>query len=206
MKNKIIIGLTGQTGSGKSSLSSFLSDNGLYVIDCDRVSRAVTDDGSECCRKLREYFPSCIDEKLHLNRKALASVVFNDTQKLELLNELIFPFILSYIRHLTNNAFSNGFDAVVLDAPTLFESSADKECSLIISCTADKKVRLERIMKRDGLTEQQAQARISSQKSESFYKESSDIIIENGGGIDSLDRAADFLALRIKEMLYGIKH
>ncbi len=206
MNNKpFTIGLTGQTGSGKSCFSAYFREYGFSVIDCDKVSRIVTNDGSKCCKTLKEHFPSCVDFDLHLNRKALGAIVFNSPEKLELLNKLIFPFIREEIDKEISAAYNQGSRIVILDAPTLFESGANKLCRLVISCVANESIRCERIMRRDSLSLEQAMSRIKAQKSESFFVENSDIIIENDGGIPSLAKAAYFLSEQIKGMLYGFK-
>lgn len=185
MNRYFIVGLTGQTGAGKTMVSRIFAENGFAVIDCDIVSRSVTETGSDCNKKLSEIFPSCFDDKLMLDRKAMAEIVFNDTQKLRTLNQTIFPFIIKSIESRIEQLSDDGNKFILLDAPTLFEAGADKLCDLIVSCIADKNLRKERIMSRDGITAQLAESRISSQKSDEFFKKHSDYIIENNGSSES---------------------
>ena len=199
------VGLSGQTGSGKSSAAAYFKENGFYVIDCDKVARDVTSDGSRCCRELKSCFPGCVDDDLHLDRKALGNIVFNSAEKLEKLNELIFPFILVRISEIINSAVTGGSHYIMLDAPTLFDSGAHKLCDLVVSCVADEETRCKRIMERDSLTREQAMSRIKAQKTEEFFRTHSDMIIECCGKYDSLSRAAGFLSKIIKEKLYGGK-
>lgn len=201
----ITVGLTGQTGSGKSTVSRVLSENGIYVIDCDRLSRDITSDGSECCKALSEFFPSCFDARLHLDRSALGKVVFGDIEKLRQLNDCIFPFIRAEIDRRIEKAVYDGNHIVVLDAPTLFEAGADKQCDIIISCVSDEQDRLRRITVRDSLTDEQAKNRMSSQKSEEFFRANSDIVIDNNSGEGGLRCAALFLAEQLKGKAYGDK-
>lgn len=198
MKDHIVIGLTGQTGSGKSTVCNAFMEGGFEIINCDLVARAVTTDGSDCCQILSRQFPECFDDDLHLDRKALGEIVFNDKAQLEALNSLIFPFINSEIDKRIINACRSGKRLILLDAPTLFEAGADKLCQFIISCVADRELRLQRIMTRDGLEPQQAESRIESQHTEEFFRRSSDMIIENNGSLESLSRAARFAADTIK--------
>lgn len=207
MNDHIVIGLTGQTGSGKSTVCSAFSDCGFEIINCDLVARAVTTDGSECCKTLSKLFPECFDDKLHLDRKALGEIVFNDKAQLEALNAAIFPFINREIDSRITKAAASGKRLILLDAPTLFEAGADKLCQMIISCVADRELRLQRIMTRDGLDTAQAESRIGSQHTEEFFRRVSDMIIENNGSLQSLSRAARFAAdiINAKVKNYGNK-
>lgn len=198
MNKCFVIGLTGQTGSGKSTVCSAFMEKGFEIINCDLVARTVTTDGSDCCKALSEIFPECFDSVLHLDRKALGSIVFGSKEKLETLNRIIFPFINKEIERRIKRSNDNGKELVLLDAPTLFEAGADKLCDMIVSCVALKKLRMQRIMIRDNLDEAQAENRINSQHSEEFFRKNSDLIIENNGGLDSLARAAAFAAEIIK--------
>ena len=91
--NKYIIGLTGQSGAGKTTVSKYFRQKGFAVIDCDIVARNVTRQGSCCNKELAEIFPQCFDESLSLDRQALAKIVFSNKDKLNQLNNIILPLI-----------------------------------------------------------------------------------------------------------------
>lgn len=174
MKN--IIGLTGPTGSGKSSFSLIASQKGITVIDCDEISREVTNKGSECLFKLAEAFGEDIIKDGELDRKLLAKKAFSDTQKKQLLEDIIFPFILSSVMDKIEKAQS---DTILLDAPTLYESGFDEMCGTVVAVLCPPQLRRKRIIERDGLSETQAEIRMSAGKPDSFYKERADYIINN---------------------------
>lgn len=173
---KYIIGLTGPTGSGKSSFSALAEKKGISVIDCDKISREVTESGSECLLKLSGAFGEDIIKDGELDRRLLAQRAFSNTAKKELLEEIIFPFILDRVLILIEEAEC---DTVLLDAPTLFESGVNELCGSVVAVLCDKEIRKKRIIERDSLTEEQAILRMSAGKEDSFYLERADYIIYN---------------------------
>lgn len=186
MKNYCVVGLTGQSGAGKTTVSRCFFENGFFVINCDLVSREVTEKGSECNKELSLIFPECFDNELTLDRKKLGSCVFGDEDKLKTLNETIFPFIIKNINEKICDAVKEGNKFILLDAPTLFEAKMENSCDYIVSVIADENIRADRIEKRDNISKEEVLKRFSSQLSEDFFKENSDFIIENNGGIDSV--------------------
>ena len=179
MKNAVIIGLTGQSGAGKTTVSRYFSDKGFAVINCDLVARNVTDTGSDCNKELAEIFPECFDEQYTLDRKALGKVVFSNSQKLRQLNDTIFPYITKEIQAEIKGLEDEGNEFIILDAPTLFEAGVDRICDCIISCVALEEIRAKRIAQRDKLPMEEILDRFASQKSEEFFRKNSDFIIEN---------------------------
>ena len=118
---KKIIGLTGPTGAGKSSLWMACFDLGLALIDCDRVAREAVEKGTEGLKALCEVFGhEILNADGTLNRKKLASIAFASPDKTELLNNTIFPFIKVLV--LKEAEYDGN---TILDAPTLFESELD---------------------------------------------------------------------------------
>lgn len=198
MKNFLVVGLTGQTGAGKTTVSSVFSKSGFEVIDCDKLSRTVTCDGSDCNKALSKLFPDCFDRNYHLDRKALAAIVFNDGESLKALNDTIFPFINNEIRERINSLSHGGARYILLDAPTLFEAKADKLCDVIVSCIADSTVRKHRIIQRDKLDERLAESRIASQHDDNFFIENSDHIIKNNGCLSEAEAQAVMIINKIK--------
>lgn len=167
-----------------------LEKTGIACVDCDRVSREVTAANSPALKALCEVFSDeILTPEKALDRKKLGSIVFSSKEKLELLNKTIFPFIIDDIKR----KIAECEDDVVLDAPTLFESGCDKLCDLTVAVVADREVRLERIISRDGISKKDAENRINSQLSEEFFRKNCDVIIENNGDLSSLEKAVEKL-------------
>lgn len=201
MKN-MVVGLTGQTGAGKSTVSDYLRENGMAVIDADKVAREVVETGSACIADIAlEFGCEYINADGTLNRKKMAKTVFTDKAKLKKLNALMFPYIIRRLCEEIERSRREGEGIIVLDAPTLFESGADRECDYVVSVIADEQSRKERIIRRDGLTQQEAQERISAQHDEEYYKSRSDEILENNEGVDSLKNRTSALISRLESRM-----
>ncbi|MBR1749693.1 MAG: dephospho-CoA kinase [Ruminococcus sp.] len=176
----MIIGLTGQSGAGKTLISEALAkEEGFAVIDCDKVAKAVTQDGSPCNKELKKVFPSVIDKDHHLDRQALAKIVFSDKEKLKQLESIIYPYITTQILDEISAYSANGYRYIILDAPTLFEAGVDKLCDRIISVIAKRDVRLDRIRQRDKISDELINKRFDSQRDDEFFIKNSDYIINN---------------------------
>ncbi len=188
-----IIGLTGPTGAGKSSLTSVAEDVGLKVVDCDILARKAVEKGTDGLKALVSAFGKeilALDGTL--NRKKLAEIAFSTEEFTEKLNKTLLPFIVDLVL-----GECDGRD-VLLDAPTLFESGLNERCTATIAALADKETRLKRIIQRDGIDENAAILRINAGKSVDFYKENADYIIYNNGSISEFQG-------KFREILTGIK-
>lgn len=187
MSGLLTVGLTGQTGAGKSTVSRIFFESGIPVINCDQIARKVVEPGQECLSALA----GCFGREIllpggELNRRKLAGIVFSDEKKLRLLNGMIFPYITAEIKLWLAALAGQGVKLALLDAPTLFESGADALCELIVAVIAREELRLARIMERDSLLEQDARARMSCQKSEEFFRSHANFVIENNNGAEEL--------------------
>lgn len=199
MSESMIIGLTGQTGAGKSTVSEIFGHSGFALIDADRIARKVVEPGMPCLAELFDYFGDAVrNPDDTLNRKALAKIVFTDEKKLESLNSITHPFITEEIFRQINEYHQQGRKLILLDAPTLFESKASDFCDMIISVLAPPEVRRERIMKRDGITEEAAHERMNAQLPEEFFIKHSDYVIRNRSDLASLTAHVEEVAEKIR--------
>jgi len=198
LENAMVVGLTGQTGAGKTHVSKIFAKKGFSIINADIVSRLVVEKDKPCLNELCEFFGrDILLESGRLNRKALGKIVFSDKSKLELLNSIIYPYITAEILNIIRMLAENEKKLILLDAPTLFESRTDDFCELIISVMSHEHIRLQRIMKRDNLSEKDAVNRMSSQLSEEFFKQNSDFIIKNNYDMDNLYAVSNEVADKI---------
>jgi dephospho-CoA kinase len=174
---KIIIGLTGPTGAGKSSAAKLCEKLGLSLIDCDKVARQAVEKGTDGLKALCTAFSDKIlNPDGTLNRKKLASIAFASPDKTQLLNDTTFPFIKELVLKGTEKGNT------LLDAPTLFESGINEICFKTVAVLCQKQIRKARIMKRDNLTEEEALLRMNAGKDDAFYIKNADYIIYNNSG------------------------
>ena len=184
-----IIGLTGQTGAGKSSVREILRQKGAAVIDADTVAHDITDNNVNCIYDIVNRF-SCLvlNEKGKINRKALGKRVFSDKKELMALNKIIFPYILEAIEHEVLGHIAKGAENVVIAGATVIESGCGKMCDVLVSVVAEEETRITRIIKRDGISKADAERRVSAQKPEEFYTKNSDFVIRNDSTPAELER------------------
>jgi len=180
---KTVIGLTGTTGSGKTTVSSEFERSGFYVINCDNVAKFVVETDAEILSNLCARFGKDIISNGKLDRRLLASRAFADKESTDALNSITLPPIVDKILNTINSCNNN---YILLDAPTLFESGAHKLCSATVGVISDDETRKSRIIQRDKITDEQALQRINAQKSNDFFKENCTYIIENNSNIDTL--------------------
>ena len=194
----MVIGLTGQTGAGKSTVSKVFVQNGFRLIDADAISRHVVARGSHCLADLQECFTDAIlTPDGELDRKVMASIAFSDHRKLEMLNTIMYPYIVGEILRMIHRFSQQNHKLILLDAPTLFESRADDFCDLIISVVAKPELRMQRIMERDHISEKAAQQRMEMQLTEEFFRLHSDTVLENNSSFSELWDAAQELSAKL---------
>jgi len=199
-RDGILVGLTGQTGAGKTTASGYLGRLGYRVIDADVVARHVVAKDSECLGEIAATFG---DEVIlpdgTLDRRKMGDIIFADKDKRAKMGRIIFPYIQQGIFGEVERMRSAGDAPVIfLDAPTLFESGTHESCDQIISVIAPEDVRLERIMARDKITEQQARARMKAQQDDDFYTSRSDYVITNTGDLGDLRDKLDAVIEKIE--------
>ena len=176
----MIIGVTGPIGAGKSYVTRLFKKKGIPTVDADKVYHSLTDKKTELTLKLADVFGAMIlNADGSLNRKALSDIVFGDPQKLSLLNSLTHGHVLEKIKSMVTANEKKGYVATVVEVPLMFESGFDKCCDEIVCVVADEDVRVKRIMKRNGFTEEEAKKRVKNQKNNKFYIENSTKVVYN---------------------------
>lgn len=193
-----IIGVTGLTGSGKSRLSQVFRDRGAYLIDADETGHKVLNQGGTAYNDVVRAFGSGIlAPNGDIDRKALGRIVFADPEKLALLSELTHKHILSDIADEIDAVKTNpgSYKAIVLDVILLFESGLNSLCDVVILVTAGRELRLSRIITRDNLSAEAADARLARQGyAEGLYNDKADYLLDNNGGISEFIKKSEELA------------
>lgn len=175
-----VLGLTGPTGAGKSIFAGCAKSLGFNVIDCDVKAREAVKKGAPALTALTEVFgEEILLENGELDRRKLAETAFSSKEKTELLNKTVLPYIVETVKKEIKGDF------VLLDAPTLFESGADKMCDAIVAVVAPESIRKKRIIERDKIDESAAAARIHAGKPEKFYFDNAGKVFINDGNVEN---------------------
>ena len=181
-----IIGLTGPTGSGKSTVAKYLTEKyGAAHIDCDLIAREIMQKNSPVLFQLAEVFgEDIIKPDGELDRGLLASRAFATKEGTKRLNSITHPIITSKALAKVKDFTLEGKTAVLLDAAAIFESKIDKLCAFTVVVTAPEETRLDRIMFRDSISREKALQRMNAQLSNAEYEAKADVVIHNYAPFD----------------------
>ncbi|MDI6799848.1 MAG: dephospho-CoA kinase [Actinomycetota bacterium] len=193
----MIIGVTGGTGAGKSTVSKMIAEKGAFVIDADEVARELMSPGSPILNRIADRFgKSVINEDCSLNRKALGSIIFTDEIAKRDLNEITHPSIIAKIKELVKENKTHSPDQlIVIDAPLLIDTPIYFLVDRVILVWAKDEVRLGRLMLEKGLTEGEARIRMEAQTPAEELAARANFIIINHGSLGRLrDKVDEVLA------------
>lgn len=176
----LVIGLTGKTGAGKSTVAGYLKEKGCFIIDGDKIARDILLPGKPAVKELSEFFgEDIILPDGNIDRKEVAKRAFSSPQNTDALNRITHPHITKQFCEDIKKAEREGFRAAVIDAAALLESDCKNLCEKIVVVTAPEEIRLQRVLLRDNISEDAAMTRIRAQKDDEYYFSQAHIIIRN---------------------------
>ena len=173
----MVIGITGNSGSGKSYISDIIASYGYKKIDMDEIAHSIYDKRGDCLKEIRDNFGDIVFEGERLMRKALGEIVFSNPKKLELLNQITHKYIMEEAKAQMKDETS-----ILLDAPLLIDTVFEKLCDKIILVTCDNDTKIKRIMARDNISYQYAMNRIKSQPNDTYLSTRCHYIVDNSEG------------------------
>ena len=195
----MIIGITGSSGAGKSTVCEILEAYyKVTIINADKVARKLSKRGTNYVIDIISKFgKSIVDENGELKRRKLAEIIYNDSKKREELNKCTFKYIKKEIERQIKKAQA---DTIIIDAPLLFESELNKICDKVIGVISNRELQIERIVARDDIDYEDAEKRLNAQQTNEFYMNKCDAIIENNNNLKSIKENVEKIA-----KTYGIE-
>ena len=175
-----IIGITGNSGSGKSTISKLISKNyEAKIIDADKIAKEMTKNNGEYLQAIRQAFGNYVIKNNELDRKKLADIVFLNKAEKEKLDGLTFEYVVEEIKKELEANQNLDYQYIILDVPLLFESKLDKLCDYTIGVIAPQTEKIKRICKRDKLSKEKALQRLNSQPNDEFFTKNCNTVINN---------------------------
>ncbi len=181
-----VIGLTGNIACGKSVVASLLEDLGAKVIDADDIARKVVEPKEPAWNEIVDVFGKIIlNPDNSINRKALGEIIFNDDQKRNILNDITHPKIIQKVRETVETYQNENVEVIIIEAALIVEKGGLKDLiEGLIVVTSDEESQIERLIKRNGLSREEALSRINSQMPTQEKVLHADYVIDNSGTID----------------------
>lgn len=185
-----VIGLTGGIGSGKSTVSAYLKEQGYLILDADQIAHDITKKGSPVLQKIADAFGAdMLDAEGTLQRKKLAAVAFSTPENKALLESMTTAEVVRLISEtVAQLRKTKDYDIIFIDAPLLFEAGVDRLTDFVWMVSADEEIRIERVMNRDQISRTDVLQRIANQMSNEEKIRRSQEIIDNSSGKEELYR------------------
>ena len=172
----LIIGITGGTGCGKTTLLNVIAEKGGLILDCDAIYHELLTSDASLLTAIENRFPGTVENGV-LQRKKLGAIVFSDEKALEDLNEITHGAIKAEVLH----RLVDKPKLAAIDAIALFEGGLAELCDVTVAVTAPEEIRVKRLMLRDNISEEYARSRIAAQHEERWFREHCDCTLENIG-------------------------
>ena len=188
----MIIGITGGTGCGKTTLLSCVRERGGLVLDCDEIYHQLLQTDQQMMTAIADRFPGTVEQG-RLNRKRLGGIVFSDRDALADLNRITHGAVKRQVQRCL--AEHKGLAAI--DAIALFEGGLAELCDVTVAVSAPQEARVSRLMARDGISREYALARIRAQKGEAFFWERCGYVLDNDGSEEQVREKCQVLLSEI---------
>jgi dephospho-CoA kinase len=188
-----LVGLTGGIATGKSTFARLLRELGVPVVDADELSRAASRTGPVLAAIAREFGPEYLDATGQLDRKKMGALVFGDPEPRQRLEAILHPAIRAAMAEETARLATGGHPLAFYDTPLLFESGLGDQVECVVVIYAPRIEQLERVMRRDGLSWPEAQARLAAQMDIEEKARRADVVVDNSQAPDTLPQKAAML-------------
>ena len=195
----MVLGLTGSIATGKSTVSAMFHQKGAEIIDADQIAREVVEPGTEgLTRIVNQFGPEMLDDEGKLNRDRLGARIFQNPAEREKLNQLLHPLIVDSMLAKTEKIKKEKDPQLIIwDVPLLIEGNLTQWVEAVILVYTPKAIQLDRLMKRDSLSKEEAEKRIFAQMDIEEKKKFADYVIDNRGTLSETERQVDQLWKRL---------
>jgi dephospho-CoA kinase len=181
-----VIGITGGIACGKSTVTNQLKNRGLYIVDADEIAHKVMQPNQPAFNEVVKMFGEWILKDGVIDRKVLGKIIFENPEQRQILDSIVHPFIK---REMSEEIYYAKSDVVILDVPLLIEKGWHIYCDVVWVIYVDKETQIERLMKRNNFTKEEAISRIESQMPLTEKLRYAKVVIDNNGSLeDTIDQ------------------